>query len=103
METPPCVDCACTSPETDSSHAFISAQHGWRLTRERSASGGAVMAWRCPDCWRRRKERRAVSAAPQAVSDPRLRADLKSSEAPAGIFALATRHLRGQLSEPSEH
>ena len=101
MEAQVCVDCACTSPKTNTDYTLISAQHGWRLARERDASGRVALAWRCPECWRRRKESRVVSAPPRVVPEtPAPTPSLKSGETPRGIFARARRRLLGQISEP---
>jgi hypothetical protein len=50
-----CVDCKTLAPSTDSDHTLISAQHGWRLTRGKTAGGHNAMEWRCPACWGRFK------------------------------------------------
>src|SRR5258708_542516 len=101
MEAQVCVDCACTSPKTNTDYTLISAEHGWRLTRERDASGRVTLTWRCPECWRRRKENRVVAAAPRAMSETHAPPkSLKSGETPRGIFARARRRLSGQISEP---
>lgn len=52
-----CVGCNASSPKTDTEYTLISARHGWRLTRTRSADGTAVVEWRCPDCWKTYKQR----------------------------------------------
>jgi hypothetical protein len=52
-----CIDCRSISPTTESSQTLISQQHGWRLTRVTTPTG-AVVEWRCPECWARFKETR---------------------------------------------
>jgi hypothetical protein len=47
-----CVDCHGKSPETNTDYTLISAEFGWRLSRERNADGTVRMEWRCPNCWR---------------------------------------------------
>ncbi len=100
MGTQVCVQCARTSPATDSNHTLISARHGWRLTREQSASGQLAVAWRCPKCWQQRKVSRAVSAASKPDSETRVSADVKGNETPESVFARVRRHLSGKPSEP---
>jgi hypothetical protein len=52
-----CIDCGKQSPETETNYTLISAQFGWRLTRRKTESGDFVVEWRCPDCWRKHKQK----------------------------------------------
>ena len=42
-ETPICVGCGATAPDTDTNHTLISATFGWRLTRRRSFDGTSLL------------------------------------------------------------
>lgn len=59
-----CIDCAKRSPETETNYTLISAQFGWRLTRQRSPTGDISVEWRCPDCWRAFKATKGDSLTP---------------------------------------
>jgi hypothetical protein len=53
-----CFDCGKTAPDTETSYTLISPMHGWRVTREKDASGNAIARWRCADCWKKYKDSR---------------------------------------------
>jgi hypothetical protein len=55
FERPSCVDCHRVAPETNTAHTLLSASFGWRLSRAKTADGGASVVWRCPACWRQHK------------------------------------------------
>jgi hypothetical protein len=55
---PVCVDCAKTSPDTNTNYTLIS-RTGWRLTRGQMPNGLVTLEWRCPKCWERRKASKA--------------------------------------------
>jgi hypothetical protein len=64
-----CSACGTATPSTQTAHTLISAQHGWRLVRERTAEG-ELLAWYCPRCWSKRKASLATPATPQGLSTP---------------------------------
>jgi len=66
-----CVGCGQLAPETETDFTLISAKHGWRVTRYRSANGAAVLNWRCPGCWAEYKKSTDGGAPPAAGSRPR--------------------------------
>src|SRR5882672_1113524 len=47
-----CIGCGKKAPETETNYTLISAQFGWRLTRQKRDDGEIVLEWRCPTCWR---------------------------------------------------
>jgi hypothetical protein len=63
-----CKDCHRISPETETNYTLISAQFGWRLTRQLQPDGSYAVEWRCPECWRDRKNRPRSVGAPAAPS-----------------------------------
>jgi hypothetical protein len=68
MESPTCTGCKVTAPETKTVHTLISASHGWRLTRVRSAEGDVGLAWFCASCWKRRRDGAGAPVAKTAVT-----------------------------------
>jgi len=63
-----CVGCGKKAPETETNYTLISAQFGWRLTRNKRGDGSLVLEWRCPNCWRdfKRAKPGAAAASPSA-------------------------------------
>jgi hypothetical protein len=54
-----CVDCRALAPETETAYTLIGQAHGWRLTFRQNAQGERIPEWRCPECFKRVKERSA--------------------------------------------
>lgn len=54
-----CVDCGWVAPETETAYTLIGQAHGWRLTFTLNAQGERIPEWRCPDCFKRAKDRSA--------------------------------------------
>jgi hypothetical protein len=88
-----CVGCGKKAPETETNYTLISAQFGWRLTRQKRDDGEIVLEWRCPNCWRDFKRTRtgpagsraAKSSAPGPVAPEVVRSPSEEpSEAPPG-------------------
>ena len=46
-----CVGCGKAQPESESVYTLIGGKSGWRVTRQKEASGLITTQWRCPDCW----------------------------------------------------
>jgi hypothetical protein len=59
-----CVGCRRTAPEVETDYTLISGRFGWRLSRRLARDGTLFMEWRCPDCWQRFKEERALAMTP---------------------------------------
>ena len=58
-----CVKCRMRSPQPDA-HGFISAKHGWRLSRRLASDGNVILEWRCPACAEHYKKLRALAGVP---------------------------------------
>lgn len=65
-----CVGCGRKSPPTDTDYTLISSRHGWRLTIETSPNGRRHPIWRCPACWRRRRDAEQVTSKLQSSMLP---------------------------------
>jgi DNA-directed RNA polymerase subunit RPC12/RpoP len=61
MDQVVCVDCSAKSPETKTDQTLVSML-GWRIHRQKTASGAYVVEWRCPACWKRFKEAQAAAS-----------------------------------------
>jgi hypothetical protein len=59
-DSPSCIDCGARAPETNTNYTLISTSFGWRLSRRKDASGGVVVEWRCPACWKKFKTARVT-------------------------------------------
>ncbi|MBI2394736.1 MAG: hypothetical protein HYV09_34525 [Deltaproteobacteria bacterium] len=59
-----CVDCRARAPEVETEYTLISSRFGWRLTRKIDRDGTIQLEWRCPTCWARRKQEKAMVATP---------------------------------------
>ena len=66
MTNTTCGDCGIAAPPADNDSTLISVKYGWRLTREPQPNGETVFHWRCPDCWRRQKERLGTASSGQS-------------------------------------
>lgn len=66
-----CVDCGRFSPKTSTGYTLLSSEHGWRLSRETLPSGELSLRWRCPDCWKKHKERQGGGViSPRGDTEP---------------------------------
>ena len=69
-----CIGCSARSPEVETEYTLISSRFGWRLTRRIGRDGSVTLEWRCPPCWARFKQDRALAMTPSegvpASSDP---------------------------------
>lgn len=59
-----CVDCRARAPEVETEYTLISSRFGWRLTRKIDRDGSTQLEWRCPTCWARRKQEKAMAMTP---------------------------------------
>jgi hypothetical protein len=62
---PKCADCGAVSPEGGTRHPLISTAFGWRSLKVTRLDGSEALAWRCPTCWSKRKQR--LSTRPRPV------------------------------------
>ena len=69
---PSCAECGTSSPDTNTNYTLIS-QTGWRLTRNKATDGKAVVEWRCPECWAKRKASGEPSAVPPSFAPTKRR------------------------------
>jgi hypothetical protein len=54
-----CHDCREQAPAVATDFTLISTRYGWRLTRSLK-NGETTLEWRCPRCWQRHRQTRAV-------------------------------------------
>jgi hypothetical protein len=87
-----CIDCGKQSPETETNYTLISAQFGWRLTRRKTERGDFVVEWRCPECWRKHKQKMAIDEGGAPTGAP--------GRTPAGERARSSRPPPARSSRP---
>ncbi len=65
-----CTGCGKAPPPRSTDYTLIS-DLGWRLQRTKSPDGTVLLAWRCPDCWKALKNKKAAEGAPPPPDDPK--------------------------------
>ena len=63
-----CADCKTSSPITETNYTLISSRYGWRLERVQTEDGFFRTYWRCPTCWAKYKQRKAIRDSAGSIS-----------------------------------